>query len=118
MSSIEGYYQQWCRNGHVTNKDTGYHQDHAPGVCPICGEEIVLRNFVDDFEYAPQGLIDLKQLEITPEVETKEFRCIEGKWEHITKVIFGTYRIPTEEEKESLRQHFDVPSSFGTYIED
>jgi hypothetical protein len=104
-NSFEGYYQQWCRNGHVTNKDIGYRQDHTAGVCPICAESIVFRNFVEDDDPSNCDRVSLDQFKITPETTTKDFKCVDGVWEHITRTVFGTYRIPTNEEIKVLRQN-------------
>jgi hypothetical protein len=98
--SYEGYEQHLCENGHYYTRDADYSYGE-PSPCPYCNAKCAWINCVDQTNGPSQGLIDMKNLLVTPEVvET----CNLGH-KHITKQAI--YRIPSKEEKKSLRQHFD-----------
>ena len=103
MSYI-GYEQCICKSGHYWERDAlDATYDDPP--C-YCGAEVAWYNCVDCTNINDDGLIPRDVLEkrflLTPEVvET----CSLG-YQHV--VSSAVYRVPTEEETESLRVYTDV----------
>lgn len=99
--SFEGFYQCFCKNGHLIQFDV-YDDDSSP--CPVCGTEFALKILVDDTNGEQSGVISktaLKSLVISPEVKQL---CNLGHWHVVNQAV---YRIPSPEELQSLRSFGD-----------
>jgi hypothetical protein len=97
--SYEGYEQCLCANGHYYCGDDIMFEGDPP--CPHCQAPCAWTNEVDETNGPPQGLIDMGALVV--EAEVLEV-CSLGH-QHVTRQ--AVYRIPSEEEKQHLRQYFD-----------
>ena len=95
--SFEGFYQCFCKNGHLIQFDV-YDDDSSQ--CPVCGTEFAVKILVDDTNGERNGIIsktELEKLVISPEVKQL---CNLGHWHVVNPTV---YRIPSPEELESLR---------------
>lgn len=101
--SYEGYTQVLCKNGHYSTREPYYHGFGGEGeLCPICKEEIVWMNEVDQTNIEEIGYIEMVQFLKEPR-KTETCQCCG----HTKEVAPATYRIPTAQEKEAARQFRD-----------
>ena len=99
--SFEGFYQCFCKNGHLVEIDA---YDYDSGPCHVCGAEFEVKILVDDTNGERSGVISkkaLKSLVISPEVKQL---CNLGHWHVVNQAV---YRIPSPEELQSLRSFGD-----------
>ena len=110
--SYEGYEEHLCATGHQFEADAFagaaycWDDSSAPSLfCPVCGEESVWHNPVDETNY--EGFPYNNYVELTAEEVCK---CAECGNSHIKAE--ATYRVPTEKEMEKYREdresHYDT----------
>jgi len=104
--SYEGFEQHICKSGHQFTTPCQYFFDSDMEIekekCPYCQEVSVWHNCVDDTNNECLGIInDWSSLLLTKEEATTcELGCL-----HV--ITRATYRVPTKEELNQLRQYFD-----------
>lgn len=105
--SYEGYIQELCANGHLSEEPESYCDYEVGARCLVCGAEIVWKNSVDDTNGDACGAVPMKMLEISPEKveETKEE--VDGRWVVSIRRTVAVYRIPSRAETKLLRSWWD-----------
>jgi hypothetical protein len=93
--SFEGYYQLICANGHYRTCDSWFSPE---GKCS-CGAEYKMINLVDQTNGPDEGIINLDDLKIKDAIR---HTCSCG---HVHIVEEAIFRIPSQKEKESLRNY-------------
>ena len=92
--SFEGYHQRICQYGHYWEDpfDYGYDDPGKPILCD-CGKPVVWDNLVDDTNLDDMYRIPMEPFQFTPPTRTEK----------------PTYRIPTPEETQKLRNRPRTP---------
>jgi len=101
--SYEGHHQFLCANGHLWSAPENYGtEEYEP--CPYCKAEIAFDNPVDDTNGDEYGVIPPEEWEKLLVSKAVYETCNLGH-QHCT--MEAVYRIPTNEEAQTLRHFWD-----------